>query len=444
VESSLRGGALARSFPPPRRATDCSRFVVVLIISAPWSGLITSAPAWDKGDVACPRFSRRQGQAVRVVVVAAFAAWIAFWAPAAAEASPPASTCQAMRAPVTVPGLSDASVYGELCVPAGGPPPRAVQLLVHGATYTHAYFDWPQERDRYSYVQKALAAGYATFNVDRLGSGQSTHPPSSQVTLSNGAEALHDVISALRSGELGGNAYSRVIWVGHSYGSAYAWIEASAYQDVDAFVLTGLLHSVKPSFLATSTSKLYPASVDPKFASAGLDPGYLTTVPGSRDDLFYSTPNADPSVIALDEELKDTVTTTELQEGTPLFSSPPPDTAPSRAIRVRTLLVIGDRDNIACGQPDGLDCTQTNVTAQESPYYSPQAHMQGGDHPRHRPRHPAAPQRRESRQARPRLARRRAVGGTSAPRVEDQRRRAGLGAGERSSRIRDVESGALA
>jgi pimeloyl-ACP methyl ester carboxylesterase len=120
----------------------------------------------------------------------------------------------------------------------------------------------------------------------------------------------------------------------------------------------------------------YPAFLDPKFASAGLDPGYLTTMPGTKGDVFYYTPNADPSVIALDEELKDTFTTTELAEGTPLISSPPPATAPSRAITVPTLVVLGDHDNIACGPPEGLDCTQTNVTAQEAPYYSPQAHMQ--------------------------------------------------------------------
>jgi pimeloyl-ACP methyl ester carboxylesterase len=315
--------------------------------------------------------SRRQVHA-GLVAVALLAAWCA---PGSAQASPPMPSCQAMHVPVTVPGVSDASLYGELCVPGGKTPP-AVQLVVHGGSYTHAYWEWPQDPDRYSYVRRALAAGYATFNVDRLGSGRSTRPSSPQVTLENGANALHDVISRLRSGAIGGQAFSRVVWVGHSYGSAYAWIEASTYRDVDAFVLTGLLHSVKPSWLNMALADNYPAFLDPKFASAGLDSGYLTTVPGTRGSLFYYTPNADPSVIALDEDLKDTITLTEIQEGTPLFSSPPPETAPSRAITVPTLLVLGDHDNIACGSPDGLNCTQTNVTAQERPYYSPHAHMQ--------------------------------------------------------------------
>ena len=40
--------------------------------------------------------------------------------------------------------------------------------------------------------------------------------------------------------------------------------------------------------------------------------------------------------------------------------------APSRAIRVPTLLVLGAHDNLACGPPDGIDCTEANVRAQEA------------------------------------------------------------------------------
>jgi hypothetical protein len=56
-----------------------------------------------------------------------------------------------------------AYIYGELCVPEGGAD-RAdtVQPLVRGGTYDHNYFDWPQQSDRYSYVDKALKEGYAS------------------------------------------------------------------------------------------------------------------------------------------------------------------------------------------------------------------------------------------------------------------------------------------
>lgn len=295
---------------------------------------------------------------------------LASWSPTgtAEEAWP---VCQPVHVPVTVAGVPGATVYGELCLPRGRHP-NAVQLLVHGGTYTHAYWDWPVNRSRrYSYVARTLAAGYATFAVDRLGTGQSTRPHSSQVTLDNGAEALHDVISALREGDLG-TSFDRVVWVGHSYGTLYAWVEASRHQDVDAFVLTGQLHSLKPSWLTAAMGNTYPAHLDPKFADSGLDSGYLTTRAGTRGQLFYYSPGVEPAVIALDERLKDTITATESSGLLPLVSFPPPsaETSPSRAIRVPTLLVVGAQDNIACGPPDGLDCTTANVTTQEAPYYT--------------------------------------------------------------------------
>ena len=46
-------------------------------------------------------------------------------------------------------------IYGELCVP-NGPAPDTVQLLVHGTTYNHNYWDWPEKPDAHSHVRAAL------------------------------------------------------------------------------------------------------------------------------------------------------------------------------------------------------------------------------------------------------------------------------------------------
>jgi pimeloyl-ACP methyl ester carboxylesterase len=250
-----------------------------------------------------------------------------------------------------------------------------VQLLVHGATYNHAYWDWPSDPARYSYVRAAVRAGYATFAVDRLGAGESSHPPSATLTPESEARALHDVVSALRSGAIGGVAFDRVVWVGHSLGSMHAWLEASMFKDVDAFVLTGMLHSAKPSFIDLALRDAYPALLDPVFADAGLDDGYLTTTPGAREELFYYRPTADPSVIAGDEQRKDVMSATEIGLAIPYFSSPRADAAPSRAIRVPTLLVVGEDDGLWCGPPDGFACTQATVAAREAPYYSSDARL---------------------------------------------------------------------
>jgi len=81
-------------------------------------------------------------------------------------------------------------------------------------------------------------------------------------------------------------------------------------------------------------------------------------------------------VIALDERLKDTVSRTEFGGAVPLFNSLQPPTAqPSQAIKVPTLLVVGQHDRVMCDE-DGLICNQQNVANAERPYYSPAARLQ--------------------------------------------------------------------
>ena len=59
---------------------------------------------------------------------------------------------------------------------------------------------------------------------------------------------------------------------------------------------------------------LYPAAADPRFGPlSGLDPGYLTTQPGTRYHAFYEPAQVDPAVVAYDEMTKGTVTSAELQ-----------------------------------------------------------------------------------------------------------------------------------
>lgn len=304
------------------------------------------------------------------LAVATSGLWLA---PAAArDGSNALPECEAMQVPVSLTQVPGATLYGELCVKAGASP-SAVQLLVHGATYNSYYNDWPYRPNFYSYVRQMTGAGYATFNIERLGYGRSTHPTSDLVSLADGAEALHQVVQKLRNGEIGGRTFTRVIWVGHSLGTLYAWHEAQMAKDVDAFVLTGLLHTVKPSWKALAFANAYSADADPKFATSGLDPNYLTFKAGTRGELFYLASGAEPDVIALDERLKDTVSGPEFLAALPEFDSALPATAPSQAIQVSTLLVVGEHDRVMCtfpGDPDGLVCNSHNVAAQETVYYS--------------------------------------------------------------------------
>jgi pimeloyl-ACP methyl ester carboxylesterase len=276
-----------------------------------------------------------------------------------------------VRVPVGLgPGQPDSyEISGDLCLPAGGVP-ATVQVLVAGATYNRVYWDFPYEPGKYSYVRAMLAAGYATLNIDPLGTGQSSRPLSALVTIASGAYAVHQVIQAARDGSVG-TAFPRVVLVSHSMGTALAWNEAASYHDVNGLIATGNVHIPSAVDAATAVSSLSPAFLDPKFAPMGLDPGYLTTKPGTRGLYFYNEADADPAVIAADEALKDTVTAT--YQATYFAEDIDLDTS---RIQVPVLIAVGQDDSIMCGT-GGTNCsTSTTLLNAEAPFYNPAACLQ--------------------------------------------------------------------
>lgn len=285
----------------------------------------------------------------------------------------PDATCYEVRVPVSVKKIGKAHIYGELCQPRHGTTTsRTVQLLVPGSTYNHSYYDMPVRSFRYSYVSRALDAGFSTFNIDRLATGRSTLPPSSRYTLDSGTEAIHQVIAKLRGGEIRNRVFDEVVWVGHSLGSSMAWAQAKKYDaDIDAFVLTAMSHVVRdedPSGEGPGEDVQFEikAMDDPKFRGRINDPGYLTTNAGMRQ-YFYYAPNTDPAVIEADERFKD-VSTAADSDGANL----PPARSPSRSIEVPTLLVVGDKDQYCTTGT----CTRESMLANERPYYSDRADLE--------------------------------------------------------------------
>jgi pimeloyl-ACP methyl ester carboxylesterase len=294
-----------------------------------------------------------------------------------------AAACQSFFVPVTVAGVANAQIYGELCLP-DGPPPATVQLLVHTTGANHHYWDPPMAR--YSYVRAAVAAGYATFNIDRLGTGLSTKPsPATVVSIESVTDTLDQVIGALRSGALG-VAFRKVIWVGSSYGSGYGWAEAARHPgSVDGFILTSLLHYTKPSFMMNlALPAIAPACTDPVFAHLGLDCDYISTARGSIGPIYFYplavAPGVEPNGV-WDAIIRDVVSLPLLVQSLAtlggilslqppmVFTPMPVATDYARAITVPALIVVGDHDNIFCGPPDGLPCDAGSLLAFESPYY---------------------------------------------------------------------------
>ncbi len=271
-------------------------------------------------------------------------------------------------------------VFVKLCLPdpPGGAadqgPPDAVQLLVHGITYDHRYWNIADPDDpagnRYSWEHAAATAGYATLAIDRIGNGLSSHPPSLLVDISTNVGVVRQLVSALRAGDIDGPdgpvAFDDVILVGHSYGSMTSWFVASGNPEVAGLVVTGATHRPQEvnAAVAIETGH-YPAILDPQFSGSGLDPLYVTTLPGERYAQFYAPgTDVDPRIVERDEATKGTFSQLELANYPIVFRTP-------LDIRVPTFYLIGDLDGIFCTQqPADLaaDCsTPESVLAVERP-----------------------------------------------------------------------------
>lgn len=275
---------------------------------------------------------------------------------------------------------ANSQVYGELCRPLHGPG-HTVQVLVSGLTYNHIYWDWPNipGHSNWSGMYSAVRyftgydtpahIGYTTFAIDRIGTGQSTRPASTDVNLATSTYVLHEIVQRLKTGtSIGGTRFAKVIVIGHSFGSLTAQTEAATYHDVEGVVLTGSLH--KQNSDITSIAKSIPAQDDPSLAN--VPAGYLTNAPGSIQTLFFygAGTYSDPAVINYNEQIKDTMTVGELKDVASQTSS-----TLSRQINVPVLEVVGQDDILFC--VNAIDCSNNaTVYQEEAPFFSPQAKLQ--------------------------------------------------------------------
>jgi pimeloyl-ACP methyl ester carboxylesterase len=113
------------------------------------------------------------------------------------------------------------------------------------------YWDLSYNNYNYSYVNTALAAGYSTLAIDRLGIGNSSHgDPFNEIQAQAEVEALNAVTTKLRNGDCPeiGTSYDTIIHVGHSFGSVQSyWLSALYPNNTDGVILTGF--SVASQFL---------------------------------------------------------------------------------------------------------------------------------------------------------------------------------------------------
>jgi pimeloyl-ACP methyl ester carboxylesterase len=167
---------------------------------------------------------------------------------------------------------------------------RPLQVLVHGGTYNHKYWDAPTINGQsYSYARFMAEEGYAVLAIDQLSAGESSKPSGDFVTLNETTLSIHQVLAQLRSGNNPLDyAFQQIVLVGHSFGSINSIFVQGTYHDADALVVTALGHVPHqlpiPPDLITELAK-FP---------------YFPLPAEARSALFYNAAAADADVIAYD------------------------------------------------------------------------------------------------------------------------------------------------
>lgn len=266
-----------------------------------------------------------------------------------ADAAP--GDCAERDLTVTISGAAvPYTVHGLLCDKPKRLP-GTIQVLLAGATEGGlAYWDFPHPdfyrtdpaswrpvRAKHSYVEHLTNLGYASFTIDRIGTGESSRPPAEQVTIQSNAEVVHQVVTMLKDGTLG--AFRNVVLVGRSLSGPIAFVEQATYHDTDGLIVQSWRHHQEPPF-AEFAATFMPAQLEPRLRST--PPGYLTTKPGARARFFFS-PDADPKVVGHEEAIRDTITDAEVATFPGSF-----DASESIDVDVPVLSVVGERDTLFC------------------------------------------------------------------------------------------------
>ncbi|XXX79883.1 alpha/beta fold hydrolase [Sorangium sp. So ce134] len=212
---------------------------------------------------------------------------------------------------------------------------RPLQVLVHGLTYTHAYWDIPSIGGRdYSYARYMAKEGYAVLALDMLGAGESSRPDGDFLDLAQTAESVHQVITEMRNG--GGvfkTPFKRIALVGHSNGAIISTFVQSIYNDADVLVNTGF------------TFTPHPIPVPDEAISAMLQTPYIEIPPEIRADIFYDAANADPALIQFDNaSIADTYTRGQFLSL--LAVSGNPSLAGIQGVKSPVLIQFGETDEL--------------------------------------------------------------------------------------------------
>jgi pimeloyl-ACP methyl ester carboxylesterase len=284
-------------------------------------------------------------------------------APAAAQNLGNSIKVDRLEFAVTLPDGSPQTIVGYLYY-HGSFQGRPLQVLVHGATYNHTYWDFPEVNgEAYSYARYMAAPErkYAVLAIDQLAAGESSKPADGLgVTLFETATALKQVIDQMRSGENPvGHAFSRIVLVGHSAGSINAIFVQSVWRSADALVVTAARHTTSFPF-SPGIQAVLPFV--PLLASLS----YFALPPDLRALLFYYPPGADPAVIAADNASADLWTGGQVTSTFAAFLYPlaAPEIDGVSQVTGPVLIQLGEFDALF---PAGNDASETALWSSTTP-----------------------------------------------------------------------------
>jgi pimeloyl-ACP methyl ester carboxylesterase len=189
---------------------------------------------------------------------------------------------------------------------------RPLQVLVHGTTYNHSYWDFQSVNGQsYSYARYMAAQKYAVLAVDLPGTGESDKPAGDQLGLLDTASAVRQIVEAMRSGANPvSHPFNSIVLVGHSAGAITATYAQSTWHVADALVVTASRHLIGDVLNLPVTQAILPQLF--QLVSVFQAVPYFPLPPDVRAGLFYFPPSTDPSVVALDNATADLWTSGQL------------------------------------------------------------------------------------------------------------------------------------
>lgn len=186
------------------------------------------------------------------------------------------------------------NIHAQLCVPSNAQSSK-IQILTHGLFYDGRYWDPSLYDYQNSYVNAALAEGYATLAYDRLGAGQSDKPDAySGVQAPIELEILHELTLMARNGSLyklasvasSSPAPTELVHVGHSYGSFLTERYLGTYpNDTSGAIITGWITNKETGLKGATSADLAYAAGQQGYSDR--PEGYCAMGPSGVQNVFF-------------------------------------------------------------------------------------------------------------------------------------------------------------